>query len=97
MTRRSPGRDFPILGEGARATPASTQRWFVTAHSVVMPWVAGAGAPRPSSTAHAKRMGAVVTACGLPAISWPKLYEVRFPLPAAVNCRRCLQAVAVEP
>lgn len=47
----------------------------------------------PASLVHAKRMGAVVTACGLSTVSWPKFFGVRFPLPRTAACAHCVEIV----
>jgi hypothetical protein len=69
-------------------------QWYATSAFWEERVVSGATLSRPASLAHAKRMGTTKTACGLPATSWRKFYDVPFPLPAGDNCTECLDATA---
>ena len=99
MTTRSTrdrvrGRAFRPLGAArATATEASTQRWFVTAHSIRPQLVRGQIVDWPASMAHAKQMGSAVTVCGIPAWNWRKLYHLAFPVVRTEACPDCLAVV----
>lgn len=63
--------------------------WFVTAQFVT---VDGSDAdPRPAlcSPAHAKQMGTPLTACGLNAASWRRLWELQFDADLWPRCATC--------
>jgi hypothetical protein len=91
---RARGRAFRPLGATrATATPASTQRWFVTAHSTRPQLVRGQLVEWPASLVHAKQMGSTATACGLPAWNWPRFFHLSFPAARTETCRDCLAAV----
>lgn len=49
--------------------------------------------PVPSSMLHAKEMGTLATACGLPCETWPKWFERPFPTGGDPVCRTC-EAIA---
>jgi hypothetical protein len=93
-THRVVTGDFPNEDEPAVATPATTQRWFVTCHSTEKRKVRDAYVEWPRSLAHAKRMGSTSTACGIPAWSWPKLFHVSFPPVRTDVCPDCVAAIA---
>jgi hypothetical protein len=89
------GRPFPTSGRpDAVPTPASRLRWFVVAHSTSPQTVQGRRTEWPSSWAHAKQMGSDLTACGLNATSWPKLFNVAFPPPRTEVCPECASSLA---
>lgn len=77
----------------AVATPASTNRWFVTSQLAEPRLVDGRPEERPASLIHAKRMGSMLTACGTPATTWPRFFGLAFPAVGGVVCRDCLNAV----
>lgn len=92
QSNRVRGRQFRALGmTHGFATPASTQRWFVTAHSTRTLFEDGQFVEVPASLAHAKEMGGTVTACGLSALSWPRLFHLSFPPPVATMCLACAE------
>jgi hypothetical protein len=70
-----------------------TPHWFVTCHTTATQNVGGSLVEWPSSLAHAKRMGSTATACGVPASSWRRLFNVAFPPARTECCRECLVAV----
>jgi len=88
------GRPFRTLSRpGAVPTRASRLLWFVTAQSTRPQLVDGRVVDWPSSVAHAKQMGGILTACGLNASSWRKLFHVPFPPARTEACRECLVQV----
>jgi hypothetical protein len=66
--------------------------WFVACRFTTLRRAEGDHRPWAASTAHAKRMGTTVTACGQPAATMTKLFEVAFPI-SGQNCPDCLAAV----
>lgn len=48
---------------------------------------------RPFGLHHARRVGAPVTECGLPAAEWPMFWELAFPGVPTETCEDCLVAV----
>lgn len=89
-----PGRASARLGSlRPPATPATRLAWFAVAHTLRREKVQGVAVEMPVSLVHAKRMGAVVTACGLSTVSWPKLFGLRFPLPRTAACAECVEVV----
>jgi hypothetical protein len=93
LSRRRAGRAFPRLGSAWAPTPATTLPWFAVAHTVRSVEDDGRSIDVPASLVHAKRMGAVVTACGLSTMSWPRLFGVRFPVPRTEVCAACSEIV----
>jgi hypothetical protein len=88
------GRAFPITARpDAVPTPASKLKWFVTSQSTRPQMVDGRLVDWPSSLVHAKRMGSTVTACGLNASSWRKLFHVPFPPARTETCKECVARV----
>lgn len=69
-------------------------RWFLTADFPALKTDAGGPRFPKGVTAHAKRMGTVVTACGIPALSWQRHWTQPFPSLTATNCSDCLAVVA---
>jgi hypothetical protein len=67
-------------------------RWFATATFWEDRDVRGSTLSRPASLVHAKRMGTIVTACGLPTTSWRKFYDLPFPVATGDNCPACRDA-----
>lgn len=61
--------------------PVARTQWYVTAHTVRPHIHDGQLLELPISQAHAKRLGTMITACGLWTDSWRKLYDLPFPLP----------------
>lgn len=47
----------------------------------------------PASLVHAKQMGTTLTACGIYAFSWHRLWEVPFTSGVRNRCRRCIRVV----
>lgn len=93
LPRPRRGRAFPWLGSSRVPTPATMLAWFAVAHTVRRVEAEGLSVDLPASLVHAKRMGAVVTACGLSTVSWPKLFGLRFPLPRTAACPECVEIV----
>lgn len=73
--------------------PAS---WFVTAQFTRDAFASGGVNRFPNSIAHAKTMGTSLTACGLSAASWIKIWDMRFIDCNHERCSRCLDAVFAE-
>jgi hypothetical protein len=71
----------------------STTRWYVVCSYTETRAEAGEVLRWPASTAHAKTVGSMFTACGRHVATWPRLYHVAFPTAAVENCRACLDAV----
>jgi hypothetical protein len=67
--------------------------WFVTCAYTTTVRAGGDYVPRPASAAHAKKMGGTVTACGLQAGNWAKLFDLAFPVPTGENCAACATAL----
>ena len=72
----------------------SVSRWFTTACFVDQKMVAGELREWPGSTAHAKEMGTLRTACGQNAASWHKLWELPFEAAGPIACPACATVVA---
>lgn len=77
------------------------RRWYVTSAYTSQRHVDGELLTRPSSTAHAKEMGTMTTACGVWAYSWRKMLDLRFPVPGGATpgvemCQDCLAKVIEE-
>jgi hypothetical protein len=85
--RRS-GGELPSLSRGTgQATAATRDDYFVTSPCIGMS--AGDTPDASGGPLHAKAMGTLMTACGLNATSWPKLWTVPFfPLPKSA-CPSC--------
>jgi hypothetical protein len=75
--------------------PAPRTYWFVVCSHTRIARRDGAYVPVPDSVSHAKQMGSSLTACGKPAGTWTRLYEIGFPT-AGDNCPDCLAAVTVR-
>ena len=88
-------RDQGLAGP-ARVAAGTKVKWFVTAHTVRQQMVGGEFVAWPASTAHAKRMGMNVSACGIPTSTWRKLFALPFPVQRAANCRACSAFIAQE-
>jgi hypothetical protein len=89
----SASTEGPIRGARARGGP-----WYVTAAFIECRDEGGVPVSRPVSTAHAKEMGTMATACGVWAYSWRRIHDLPFPLPAGSApgvemCQGCLQRV----
>lgn len=70
---------MPSLAEApASAGRSSAVRWFTTCQYVEMDAFDNGPTRQPASTAHAKQMGTPLTACGLTATSWHRLWELPF-------------------
>jgi hypothetical protein len=72
-------------------------RWFVTAQYVEWAkspdhraWVSHEPRRVARSMAHAKTVGTDLTACGLRAVSWEKLWGCAFPPDDGEVCQQCL-------
>ena len=76
------------------STRARTDRWYVVCSFTEPRCVGGETVPWPASTAHAKSVGGLTTACGLNASTWPRLFHVPFPTFHAENCPECLVVVS---
>ena len=65
--------------------------WFVVAQFAT--WAMTPNGPEmiPTSVTHAKRMGDLVTACGLHCASWKRWYASPFPM-RGPTCSTCLEA-----
>ena len=61
----------------------ASSEWFAVAACISRTTTAGRPTLRPTSTAHAKAFGHAVTACGLPAGSYLRLWELAFPIERA--------------
>lgn len=77
--------------------PTSYTRWFVASHSAKVVLRRGAFELVPTSTVHAKEMGTTVTACGRPAGTWRKLWDVPFPRAGRDVCEECQALVFAGP
>jgi hypothetical protein len=64
--------------------------WFVVAQFSA--WAVTPNGPEmtPTSVTHAKRMGDLVTACGLNCASWKRWYASPFPMRGVSVCPACL-------
>lgn len=93
LPRPPGGAASPLPGSCGVPTPATRLAWFAVAHTLRRVEVEGVRVELPASLVHAKRMGAVVTACGLSTMSWPKLFGLRFPLPRTAACPECVEIV----
>lgn len=81
---------FRIARRAGGLQPSS---WFVTAQ-YTRDTFAGGGINRfPKSVAHAKTMGTTLTACGLSADSWVKIWDMRFIDCTQERCGRCVDVV----
>jgi hypothetical protein len=69
--------------------------WFVACRFTTVRRVGGDHRPWAGSAAHAKRMGTNLTACGQPATTMTKLFEVPFPIQGE-NCPECVAVVVTE-
>ncbi|WP_416954370.1 hypothetical protein ACNKF0_18915 [Nocardioides sp. T5] len=78
----------------SHAAPAKqpTTYWFTACQFVVRTEAEGL-TRQAASMAHAKQMGTTLTACGLDATSWHRLWEV--PFVAAAVKDRCPQCVSI--
>jgi len=79
----------------------ANHRWFVTAQYVEWAkpadsrvWIAQEPRRVARSLAHAKTVGTVLTACGLRASSWEKLWGCAFPPDEGDICQQCVRIVA---
>ena len=100
--RRSPrraraGREFPVLGTTQPASDVSRNRYFATAPSARITEADEMLLTAPGDVFHAKTMGTTMTACGLNASSWPKLWGKTFSRSLGPNCRQCLRATTQRP
>jgi hypothetical protein len=87
-----------VLGEHTQPSPATTIRWFATAHTSVWRRAGGEWQAWPGSTVHAKHMGSLVTACGARSQTWPKFWHLPFPVMGSDICLPCRDAVrAADP
>lgn len=77
-------------------TTRPTSRWYVVCSFTETRVEAGEVLRWPRSTAHAKTVGSLHTACGRHVATWPRLYHVPFPTPAVDNCPECLAATAAS-
>jgi hypothetical protein len=68
--------------------------WYVVCTFTTSRTVGGEAVVQPASVAHAKAVGGVLTACGLNASTWQRLFHLSFPARYAENCRACLDVVA---
>lgn len=85
--QESPGWDFKDL---VLATPVTRSPWFVVAASSSRS--DQQGDPEPTSLVHAKAMGSISTACGLPVGNWPRFYHLAFPPRSGEVCAACVAA-----
>ena len=70
--------------------------WFVSSRNGCYVVGAQASAWRPYGTHHARRVGSIVTACGVSAVGWEFFWDMpfRFPRPVpTTTCHDCLAAV----
>lgn len=90
---RTGGRQFPYLASGrGSATPASRARFFATApFAVVGRTDDGSVTAAMGGPFHAKAMGTLRTACGRPALSWVKLWDVPFSASLDSLCLECAE------
>ena len=94
-SRRAPrGRDFPVLGTVTEPSTVTRAAYFVTGPNARAATTAGRSVDPTSGPFHAKAMGTAVTACGLPAASWVKLWDVPFARAPQPTCRQCFDLVA---
>ena len=79
------------------AAPAErpTTHWFSACQFVVRTEAEGFTREAASLT-HAKQMGTILTACGLDATSWHRLWEVPFTDGVKDRCPHCV-AVCADP
>jgi hypothetical protein len=76
----------------AASVRTTGQEWFVTCQFARYQLVGREIIARPSTLAHAKRMGTLTAACGAPTTNWVKLWDVPFPIAGAECCLKCLEA-----
>jgi hypothetical protein len=66
--------------------------WFTAVE--LLHWPAGQAAPEPLH--HAKSFGTTLTACGMNAGTWPRLWDHPFPSGTERRCSRCMDAVLLK-
>lgn len=64
-------------------------QWMVSCAHVVKSVVGGEILETPFAEHHARKMGEVTTACGLPAFTWTNLYHRTYVPKAPGACPRC--------
>jgi hypothetical protein len=69
-------------------------RWFVTSPSA-RPDVSVASTAWLGAELHAKEMGTTLTACGMDASSWVKLWDTPFSSALPRPCRDCLRVTGL--
>ena len=91
-----PGRDFPYLGDrNRRASAATRAHYFVTGPYATATTLSDGTTMAAGGILHAKKMGTLCTACGVEAMSWPKLWDVPFRALGVGSCPACAQVVGL--
>jgi hypothetical protein len=83
-----------VLGTSRVITSASRSHFFATAPSARVRETEGLVLTATGDCFHAKAMGTTVTACGLLATSWPKIWDKPFYTSLGPNCPQCTAVVA---
>jgi hypothetical protein len=82
-----------VQGTATQQIGGRRRRWYVVSPYAVRDRD-GRWRPAPGRPSHAKEAGTALTACGLPASTWHRFWDVSFTRPGPEHCPACAEVLA---